>query len=50
VTDRVSLVVRGGSFLSTARRARHVRSAYRSLNQPDNRNVYDGFRVARTYR
>jgi formylglycine-generating enzyme required for sulfatase activity len=47
VTDRVSRVLRGGSFLYNAR---FVRSAYRYSLQPVNRYYVNGFRVARTYR
>jgi formylglycine-generating enzyme required for sulfatase activity len=42
-----SRVLRGGSFLN---RWSIVRSANRNSNQSDNRDVYVGFRPARTYR
>jgi formylglycine-generating enzyme required for sulfatase activity len=35
--------LRGGSFINYAR---NVRSAYRSNNRPDNRNIIFGLRVA----
>jgi formylglycine-generating enzyme required for sulfatase activity len=40
-------VLRGGSFIDAAR---GVRSAARGLNEPGNRFIDGGFRVARTYR
>ena len=39
-------VLRGGSFLN---RASHVRSAYRLIYRPGDRNLTNGFRVARTF-
>jgi formylglycine-generating enzyme required for sulfatase activity len=39
-------VLRGGSFYY---HSSYVRSAFRSLNRPDNRNYLSGFRAARTY-
>jgi formylglycine-generating enzyme required for sulfatase activity len=42
-----SRVLRGGSFVS---RASNVRSSYRLSNALANRNLYYGFRPARTYR
>ena len=42
-----SRLLRGGSFDA---RPSNVRSAYRNRDQPTNRNVYSGLRVARTLR
>jgi formylglycine-generating enzyme required for sulfatase activity len=47
LNDRGTRVLRGGGFMSVAS---GVRSAYRGAYQPANRFVYNGFRVARTYR
>ncbi len=46
VRNNESRVLRGGSFLYNAP---YVRSAYRTAYQPDDRNFFSGFRVARTY-
>ena len=45
VTSTDSRVVRGGSFYDPAS---HVRSAYRDLTVPTDRDLMLGFRVART--
>ncbi len=43
----VGRVLRGGSFVNLAG---YVRSAYRNINEPANRNLSFGFRPARTFR
>lgn len=45
VTDRISLLMRAGSF---ANQPSDVRSSYRGSDRPTNRNSHVGFRAART--